>query len=559
MSLVRVTSIDSFSDRATSPTSEPRDRKLSFNPVGEWVPPRPQEELVGAFEVSKTKRLLQVWVAVIYCLLAAGIVFGYAALKPVLISEGVYRDRCTPEEREKHARTCYGQELRLNLMFTIAAVASNVCALPVGTILDRYGPRIAGIIGGLLVALGCITFAFASDLPFDAYISGYLFLSLGGPFVFIPAYQLSNAFPAHSGAILAVLTGAFDSSSAIFLIYRLIYQQSHGHYKLKTFFLIYLIVPTIILLAQIFLMPAESYKTVGEMIQEVEDDGGEFHRFNEEPYSDAHRDHVHEERFGHIDDVATEITELLGSRGGSRHARKEEHKRAISGVWGVLHGRPAWDQIRSPWFVLIALFTVIQMTRINYFVATIRYQYEHLLGDYDQAVRINSFFDVALPVGGIIAIPFIGYILDHTSTLFVLSILITTATTIGVLGLLPYAWAGYANVVLFVFYRPFYYTAVSDYSAKVFGFATFGKVYGLIMCFGGLLNFSQYGLDALTHLAFRNNPIPVNLILLVIALIVGVTLVGYVWRNTLSIKRGLLEEEAEDAREVLMPAATDTL
>lgn len=113
MSLVRVTSIESsLRSRAASPTGEPRDRKLSFNPVGEWVPPRAQEELVGAFEVSKTKRLFQVWVAVVYCLLAAGIVFGYAALKPVLISEGVYRDRCTPEEREKHVRTCYEQELR---------------------------------------------------------------------------------------------------------------------------------------------------------------------------------------------------------------------------------------------------------------------------------------------------------------------------------------------------------------------------------------------------------------------------------------------------------------
>lgn len=79
------------------------------------------------------------------------------------------------------------------------------------------------------------------------------------------------------------------------------------------------------------------------------------------------------------------------------------------------------------------------------------------------------------------------------------------------------------------------------------------------MCFGGLLNFSQYGLDALTHKTFRNNPIPVNLMLLVIALIVGLVLLGYVWRNSLSIKRELLEEEAEEAREVLMPAATDTI
>ena len=36
------------------------------------------EDPIGAFEVSKTRRKLQVTVAVIYCLLGAGIIFGYA-------------------------------------------------------------------------------------------------------------------------------------------------------------------------------------------------------------------------------------------------------------------------------------------------------------------------------------------------------------------------------------------------------------------------------------------------------------------------------------------------
>ena len=63
-------------------------------------------------KVSRTKRIVQVLVAVIYCLLAAGIVFGYAAIKPVLIHEGVYRDRCTKDELDQGVRTCYEQEIR---------------------------------------------------------------------------------------------------------------------------------------------------------------------------------------------------------------------------------------------------------------------------------------------------------------------------------------------------------------------------------------------------------------------------------------------------------------
>jgi hypothetical protein len=52
-------------------------------------------------------------VATTYCLLAAGIIFGYAALKPVLVREGVYRDLCTKEELEEPRRhACYEQELQ---------------------------------------------------------------------------------------------------------------------------------------------------------------------------------------------------------------------------------------------------------------------------------------------------------------------------------------------------------------------------------------------------------------------------------------------------------------
>ncbi|KAF2458418.1 major facilitator superfamily domain-containing protein [Lineolata rhizophorae] len=551
----RVSSMEEYDRwRDLSPTGGQR-RKLSFNPVGTWVPPAAHEEPVGAFEVSPAKRILQVGVAVVYCLLAAGIVFGYAALKPVLIREEVYRWTCTEKELERGVRVCYEQEIRLNFMFTVAAVSTNVCALPVGTILDRYGPRVSGIIGTVFLAAGCLFFAFAFNAPFDGYIPGYLFLALGGPFVFISSFQLSNTFPRYSGLILALLTGAFDTSSAVFLVYRLIYQASGGSFWPKKFFLVYLVVPIFIFLVQVFLMPSHSYKTVGELVTEAEDDTLDDHASDDQLGDPARIQEVRDQRRIRRESVISEITSLLGSKDAQAQTKKEEEKKHTSGVWGALHGRTALQQIASPWFVLITLFTVIQMTRINYFVATIRPQYEYMLGDYDKAVNVNNFFDVALPLGGVIAVPFIGLVLDNFSTPFVLGLLVTLATVIGILGVIPHMWAAYANICIFVVYRPFYYTTVSDYAAKVFGFATFGKVYGLIICLAGLFNFSQAGLDALTHKVFDNDPMPVNLILLFVAAAVGCALVGYVWRKSCSMHREQLEEEAEGARETLMPGA----
>ena len=91
------------------------------------------------------------------------------------------------------------------------------------------------------------------------------------------------------------------------------------------------------------------------------------------------------------------------------------------------------------------------------------------------------------------------------------------------------------------------------YSAKVFGSQTFGKVYGLIICLAGLFNFLQSPLDAATHAMFKNNPLPVNLILLSLAVVVGATLVSYTAWKARGMHRELLETEAEEARETLMP------
>jgi MFS family permease len=346
-------------------------------------------------------------------------------------------------------------------MFTVAAVSTNVVALPVGTILDRFGPRVSGITGAIFVAIGAVLFAFADQLPVDTYIPGYFFLALGGPFIFISSFQLSNTFPQYSGLILALLTGAFDTSSAIFLFYRLIYQSTDGAFTTRKFFLVYLIVPVYIILVQIFIMPGTSYKTVGELVTQAEESNEVIHDSDDEIEDEDVVRHLQDARREHRDSVVSEITTLLGTKDATHQTREEVKKKNISGVWGALHGRSASEQIRTPWFILIMLFTVLQMTRINYFVATIRMQYVELLGSYEQAVAINNFFDVALPLGGVLSVPFIGLVLDNTSTTFCMSLLVIIATAIGVLGVIPQTWAAYANVCLFVVYRPLYYTAVS--------------------------------------------------------------------------------------------------
>lgn len=478
-------------------------------------------------------------------------------MKPVLIDQGVYRESCTAREIEDDVEVCFKQDFRLNIFFAAASTTCNISALPVGWILDRYGPRVAAIIGGISLAIGSILMACAFAIPeFDGYLLGNVFLALGGTFVFVPSFQIANAFPKWSGTITATVTGAFDASAAVFLLYRLVYDASGGAFTPQIFFLVYLAVPAFILVAQFTLMNENLYKTVGqlEMKIEKEQDATRDVHDSDEDFSDSEVNVIRRGRRSRRESKLDELDKLLGNaeERQQRH-EKEEDALANSGVWGVLHGKKAKDQILSPWFILIALLTVLQMLRMNFFIATIRAQYESMLESEVLAKQINDFFDVALPLGGIVATPFIGLLLDNVSTATMLAILVSMVTAVGIVGSLPYLWAGYCNVVIFVLLRPLYYSAMSDYAAKVFGFATFGRVYGCIIAMSGLVNLSQPLIDAMNHEVFDDNPIPINVFLASLGFAFGMSLVVFVWIQSRRMYKEVSAKEYEWDRFRMIP------
>lgn len=517
--------------------------------------------------------------AIAWCLLAAGPVFGFAALKPILIQEGVYSEKCdlrTAAEGDVVLPLCAQQDLSLNFLFTVACMVTNISALPVGSILDTYGPKVTGIIGSVVILLGTVFLRAARDWKsdyFDGYLAGYTFLALGGPFVFISCFQLANSFPKNSGLILALLTGAFDLSSALFLIYRVIYSKVSG-LSLNTFFTYYLVVPIFIFLCQLFIMPKDSYKTVGTLAKIAETAIDELGKpLNKDL---LHPDDRDDEAISDIPQPSiSETTSLLMRRASltrrpsvalrtsyaSRTSVKSVYEQdaedklfsSTGGVFGIMHGYTIGEQLKSSWFILMALFTTVQMLRINFFVATVRAQELYLYKDKALATTINHFFDIALPVGGLLSIPFIGMILDNLTTLTVLVVLSVISIVIGVLGLFSWIPGTYIGIMLLVLYRPFYYTAVSDFCAKVFGFDTFGTVYGTIICFSGICNIFTQIFDRITHDWFKSNPTPVNLFLTALTVFFAGLIVAFVRSQELELKRKRLELEAQEASVRIVP------
>ncbi|KAF1952286.1 MFS transporter-like protein Fmp42 [Byssothecium circinans] len=552
--LDRLISAEQASVRRLSTESAVQPENKLIRRIVSYDALRPPEQTIEEYggitpyNVSTARRFAQVLALVVACWFASGIVFGFAALKPILITEGVFRDLCTPDEIAEDVEVCLEQDLRLNFFFSLASTTANVSALPVGHMLDRFGPKRCILIGCFCVALGSILMSLAFQIAeFDGYTVGNFFLALGGTFVFLPSFQIANAFPKYAGTIVALVTGAFDASAAVFLFYRLAYEASDRAFKPQYFFLAYVAVPVAITIAQFTFLPSESYKTQGQIemkIHKAEDPLQDVHSSDDE-LSQGEIWRRRKDRSIRRRKRLNKLDKLVGDEVvRKQREEKEEHRQEASKVWGALHNKSAREQMVTPWFYLLTILTVVQMLRMNYFIATIREQYTYMLGSVELGTRINEFFDWALPLGGVLSTPFLGALLDNVSTPVVLLIMVLVITAIGIVGVVAALWAGYVNVLLFVILRPLYYSAMSDYATKVFGFATFGRVYGTIICFSGLVNLSQTGIDALTKSMFQGNPIPVNVFLAAAGSLVGFALVAYVTVQTYRMQKVLQDEDA---------------
>lgn len=92
-----------------------------------------------------------------------------------------------------------------------------------------------------------------------------------------------------------------------------------------------------------------------------------------------------------------------------------------------------------------------------------------------------------------------------------------------------------------------------DYATKVFGFATFGRIYGTVICVSGVGQLIQPALDALTHGLLENDPVPANMVFGVVGITISAALTLYVYVKTRENEEREEEEgESEEERRALL-------
>nr|XP_020748227.1 solute carrier family 43 member 3 [Odocoileus virginianus texanus]XP_020748228.1 solute carrier family 43 member 3 [Odocoileus virginianus texanus]XP_020748230.1 solute carrier family 43 member 3 [Odocoileus virginianus texanus]XP_020748231.1 solute carrier family 43 member 3 [Odocoileus virginianus texanus] len=448
------------------------------------------------------------------CLGFAGVLFGWTSLVFVFKEQRYFEELCEPDAGPLGNATrlddCRARDEQFSLIFTLASFMNNFMTFPTGYIFDRFQTTVARLIAIFLYTSATLTIAFTSADSAVLLFLAMPMLAVGGILFLITNLQIGNLFGKHRSTIITMYNGAFDSSSAVFLIIKLLYEQGIA---IKTSFIFISVCSVWHIGRTLLLMPR------GHIPYPLPPD----YR-----YGLCSRDSSQEE-----DKKAAESKKLELQSKELISPKKEApgEQQAPGSFWShVFSQRFAWHVV---WLSVIQLWHYLFIGTLNSLLNNLASKDSALVSTYTNAFAVTQFF-------GVLCAPWNGLLMDRLKHKYqeeakktgapakaaalraaVPSLALTSLLCLGfaICASMPVLPLQYATFVLQVVSRSFLYGCNAAFLTLAFPSEHFGKLFGLVMALSAVVSLLQFPLFTLIKGPLQGDPLYVNLILVLLTLL----------------------------------------
>ncbi|XP_023183974.1 solute carrier family 43 member 3-like isoform X1 [Xiphophorus maculatus] len=482
------------------------------------------------------RRCLTFATGLLECLCFAGAVFGWAALVFVLKEDRYFSFLCVNGTGVNGTQTldCSAQDEQFSLIFTIASFMNNFLTLPNGFLFDRFGTTVTRLYGIFLYTMGTLMVAFSSSALAYLLFPALSFLAVGGILLLMTNMQVGNLFGSRRSTIITLYNGAFDSSSALFLIVKLLHEIG---VSLRAAFLFLSACSVIHILRTFFLLPRnlipyplpDRYTygvSCGKSVTasaEVAANGEALPAAEETPLTNNAPvkqgpvfNKKHKDYYLHISFIWCRFISFCCFTGFNNFVSLF-----------ALSEKTFRECLLSRFFLWHLLWLSVMQLRHYLFIGTLNPMLQRLTGGQPSLVSQYTNAFAITQLCGVLCAPWNGLIMDRHKgkpraageteqeadlRATVLSLFLTALQCVlfSLCASTPYLPLQYLTFILQVLNRSFLYGGNAAFISVAFPSCHFGKLYGLVMALSAVFSLLQYPCFALVKGPLGGDPLYVN-------------------------------------------------